>query len=142
MKTLACKFFVFSLLVGTLGTGLTKGQITNEVEFKVPTAFVAGEATLPAGSYTARPWPTDPGVLEISNAAGTLSVLVDTEPTTSDTPAKSTALVFNKYGNQLVLKQIVLANQKAGYTILSKHAEKKVSQAGPPTKQSVPGTAK
>jgi len=138
MKT----FFLFALLVGTLGTGVAKAQITNEVDFKVPTAFVAGEATLPAGNYTARPWSTDAGVLEISNAAGTLTVLVDTEPTTSDTPAKSTGLVFNKYGNQLVLKQIVLANQKAGYTILSKHAEKKASQAGPPTKQTVAGTAK
>lgn len=142
MRTLVCKLFVFASLVGTLGTGVAKSQITNEIDFKVPSSFVAGEATLPAGSYTARPWSTDPGVLEISNAARTLSVLVDTEPTSSDIPAKSTGVVFNKYGNQLVLKQIVLANQTAGYSIISKHAEKKASQAGPPAKQTVQATAK
>ena len=142
MKTLVCKLFVFALLMGTLGAGVAKGQITNAVDFKAPSSFIAGDATLPAGSYSARPWSEDPSVLEISNAAGTMSVLVDTESTSSDTPAKSTGVVFNKYGNLLVLKQIVLASQKTGYGIISKHAEKKAAKAGPPTKQSVPATAK
>lgn len=121
---------------------MAKGQITNAVDFKAPSSFVAGEATLPAGSYSARPWSMDRGALEISNAAGTLSVLVDTETSSSQTPAKSTDVVFNKYGNLLVLKQIVLANQTTGYSIISKHAEKKAAQAGPATKQTVHGTAK
>ena len=142
MKTLVCKLFVFALLVGTLGAGVAKGQITNAVDFKAPSSFIAGEATLPAGSYSARPSGEEPNILEISNAAGTLSVLVDTETTSSDTPAKSTAVVFNKYGNLLVMKQIVLANQKTGYGIISVHAEKKAAKAGPPTKQSVAATGK
>jgi hypothetical protein len=142
MKTLVCKLFVFVSLVGVLGAGVAKGQITNAVDFKAPSSFVAGDTTLPAGSYSARPWSMDPSVLEISNAAGTLSVLVDTEATSSDTPAKSTGVVFNKYGKLLVMKQIVLANQTTGYGIISKHAEKKAAQAGPPTKQSLPATGK
>jgi hypothetical protein len=142
MKTLVCKLFVFVVLVGALGVAVSKAQIQNAVDFKAPSSFVAGDATLPAGSYTARPWSEDPSVLEISNAAGTNSVLVDTESTSSDTPAKSTGVVFNKYGNMLVLKQIVLAGQKTGYGIISKHAEKKASKAGPATKQTVAATAK
>jgi hypothetical protein len=81
-------------------------------------------------------------VLEISNAAGTHSVLVDTESTSSETPAKSTGVLFAKYGTQLVLKQIILAGQKTGYGIISKHAEKKAAKAGPATKQTVAATAK
>jgi hypothetical protein len=142
MKTLVCKLFVFASIVGGLGAGLAKGQITNAVNFKAPSSFVCGDATLPAGSYSARPWSEDPSVLEISNAAGTHSVLVDTATTSSETPAKSTGVVFVKYGSQLVLKQIVLASQKTGYGIISKHAEKKAAQAGSPTKQSVPATGK
>ena len=142
MKTLVCKLFVFTLLVGALGASVAKGQITSAVDFKAPSSFIAGDATLPAGSYSARPWSEDPSVLEISNATGTMSVLVDTEATSSDAPAKSTGVIFNKYGNLLVMKQIVLANQKTGYGIISKHAEKKAAKAGPPTKQSVPATAK
>jgi hypothetical protein len=142
MKTLVCKLFVFVALVGALGVGVAKAQITNAVDFKAPSSFVAGDATLPAGSYSARPWSDDPSVLEISNAAGTHSVLVDTESTSSETPAKNTGVVFAKYGNLLVLKQIVLANQKTGYGIISKHAEKKAAKAGAPTKQTVAATAK
>jgi hypothetical protein len=54
MKTLVCKLFVFVSLVGVLGAGVAKGQITNAVDFKAPSSFFAGEATLPAGSYSAR----------------------------------------------------------------------------------------
>jgi len=142
MKKLVCKLFVFVLLVGALGVRVANSQITNAVDFKATSSFVAGDTTLPAGSYSARPWSEDPSVLEISNAAGTHSVLVDTETTSSDTPAKSTGVIFAKYGNLLVMKQIVLANQKTGYGIVSKHAEKKAAKAGPATKQTVPATAK
>ena len=142
MKKLVSKLWVLVLLVGALGAGVAKGQITNAVDFKAPSSFVCGDATLPAGSYSARPWSMDPSVLEISDSAGTHSVLVDTESTSSDTPAKSTGVVFAKYGNLLVMKQIVLANQKTGYGIISKHAEKKAATAGPATKQTVSATAK
>jgi hypothetical protein len=142
MKTLVCKVFVFASVVGALGTVVANAQITDAVDFKAPGSFICGDTTLPAGSYSARPWSEDPSVLEISNAAGTHSVLVDTETTSSETPAKSTGVVFAKYGSQLVLKQIVLAKQKTGYGIISKHAEKKAAQAGPPTKQSVSATGK
>ena len=142
MKTLVRKLFVFASIVAALGAGVAKGQITDAVNFKAPSSFVCGDTTLPAGSYSARPWSEDPSVLEISNAAGTHSVLVDTEATSSDTPAKSTGVVFNKYGSTLVLKQIVLANQKTGDGIVSKHAEKKAAKAGAPAKQSVAATGK
>jgi hypothetical protein len=142
MKTLVCKLAVYVLLVGAVGICGAKAQITGSVDFKAPSSFICGDTTLPAGSYTVRPWSEDPSVLEISNAAGTQSVLVDTENTSSETPAKSTGVVFAKYGNQLVLKEIVLAHQRTGYGIISKHAEKKAAKAGPATKQTVPATAK
>jgi hypothetical protein len=142
MKTFAFKLFVFAMLVGAMGVGVAKAQIQNAVDFKAPSSFIVGDTTLPAGSYTARPWSEDPSVLEISNAAGTHSVLVDTEATSSDPAPKSTGVVFAKYGNMLCMKQIVLANQKTGYGIISKHAEKKAAKAGPATKQTVAATAK
>jgi len=142
MKKLVGKLWVLVMLVGALGVGIAKGQITNAVDFKAPSSFVAGDATLPAGSYSIRPWSEDPSVLEISNPAGTHLILVDTETSSSDMPAKATGVVFAKYGNLLVMKQIVLANQKTGYNIISKHAETKAKKAGPATKQTVPATAK
>jgi hypothetical protein len=114
---------------------------TESIAFKAPSAFVAGDATLPAGSYSVTPWSEDPSVLEIANAAGTNSVLVDTETTSSETAAKSTGVVFAKYGTMLVMKQIVLANQRTGYGIISRHAEKKAAKGGPAAKQIVGATA-
>ena len=140
MKKLVGKLWVLVMLVGALGVGIAKGQITNAVDFKAPSSFVAGDATLPAGSYSVRPWSEDPSVLEISNPAGTHLILVDTETSSSDMPAKATGVVFAKYGNLLVMKQIVLANPKTGYNIISRHAAKKAT--GTATNQTVPATAK
>lgn len=142
MKTLVCRLSAFAMLAGALSVSVAKAQITNAIDFKAPSAFVAGEATLPAGSYSVRPLADDPMALEISSASGGHSVIVDTESSKSDTPAKSTGVIFNKYGNSLVLSEIVLANQKTGYSIISKHAEKKVAKGQTATKQHVAATAK
>jgi len=98
MKKLVSKLWVLVMLVGALGVGIAKGRITNAVDFKASSSSVAGEATLPAGSYSVRPWSEDPSVLEISNPAGTHTVLVDTETSSSDMPAKATGVVFAKSG--------------------------------------------
>jgi hypothetical protein len=141
MKTLVQMLSLF-VLVGALGVGVAEGQITNSVDFRASSPFIAGETTLPAGSYSIKPVSDFPGLLEISSVAHGTSVLVDTESTSSDTASKTTDLVFNKYGSQLVLTQLVLAGQTTGYSITSKYAEKRAAKAGPATKQVVHGTAK
>jgi hypothetical protein len=52
-------------------------QVTDRITFKTNFAFVAGNTTLPAGSYTVTPMDDDPSVLQLSN--GKVSVLLDTQ---------------------------------------------------------------
>ena len=139
MKTLVCKLAVSTLVAAALSVGVAKAQITHDIHFTAPSSFVAGEATLPAGKYVIRLVSVtgDKGALEIASTSGSHSVIVDVESSSSETPAKSTGVIFSKYGNSLVLSEIVLANQKTGYSISSKHAEKRVAKGQTPTKQPV-----
>lgn len=143
MKTLVSKLFGFAVLLGILGACAAKAQISNEIDFKAPSAFIAGDATLPAGSYTIKPFSSDePSLLEVSDAAGSHTVLLDTESTESETPAKRTEVIFNKYGSELVLKNIRLQGQQTGYWLDAGNREKALAKKGKPTKQSVSATAK
>lgn len=143
MKTLVGKLSVFAVLLGMLDGGVAKAQIANELDFQAPAGFIAGETKLPAGSYSLRPFSTeDPSLLELTNAAGNSAVLLSTEFTESETPAKETQITFNKYGSELVLKTIQLQGQQSGYWMDAGYREKTLAKSGKPTKQSVPATAR
>ena len=110
--------------------------------FAVSSSFVAGEATLPAGSYKIEQDPDDSGVLQITNMAGSHSVMVMAELVETDAPRKKTEVIFSKYGNTLVLKQLWLAGNDAGYLVIAGHAEKKAAKTAKPVKQSVAAQTK
>ena len=111
-------------------------QVTDRIRFKTNFSFVAGNTTLPAGSYTVTPMDDDPSVLELSN--GKVSVLLETQ---ADRPARmpsKTEVTFNKYGNAYVLHEIVDPEAQGGAVILPLHAEKRHQKAhGTPTPQAV-----
>ena len=114
-------------------------QVTDRITFTTNFAFVAGNTTLPAGSYTVTPMDDDPSVLELSN--GKVSVLLDTQ---ADQPARTpskTEVTFNKYGNTYVMHEIVDPAAQGGAVILPSHAEKRHQKAhGTPTPQAVPAS--
>ena len=76
----------------------TMAQISNRVTFDAPFAFYAGNAKMPAGSYTLSQPDPDDNVLLIEDASGSHSVFVEYEVTSSDTPHAQTDVSFNKYG--------------------------------------------
>jgi hypothetical protein len=111
-------------------------QVLERITFKTNFPFVAGNTTLPAGSYTVTPMDDDPSVLELSN--GKVSVLLDTQ---GDQPARApskTAVTFNKYGNTYVLHEILDPEAQGGAVMLPLHAEKRHQKThGAPTPQVV-----
>lgn len=114
----------------------TNAQVTDRITFKTNFPFVAGNTTLPAGSYTVTPMDDDPSVLELSN--GKVSVLLDTQ---ADQPARTpstTEVTFNKYGNTYVLHEILDPEAQGGAIMLPSHAEKRHQKThGAPTPQAV-----
>ncbi len=143
MKKLFFREFALLLFAGCLSASGTKAQLdSGGMTFAVSSSFVAGEATLPAGSYKIEQDPDDSGVLQITNMAGSHSVMVMAELVETDAPRKKTEVIFSKYGNTLVLKQLWLAGNDSGYLIIAGHAEKKAAKTAKPVKQSVAAETK
>lgn len=121
------RFVLAAAFMAAIGGVTANAQVTDRITFKTDFPFVAGNATLPAGSYTVSPMDDDPSVLELSN--GKVSVLLDTE---GDQPARApskTEVTFNKYGNTYVLHEILDPEAQGGAIVLPSHAEKRHQKA-------------
>jgi hypothetical protein len=141
MKTLIYRMMIFLLFLVSLGPRLTYAQPGFAVDFKVSSSFSAGNATFPAGSYTARQQQDDLGIVEISSADGH-SAFVACEPLDATSAVTKTELTFHKYGNSLFLKQIWISGNPSGLYLVGGPQEKQARKTGKPTKVSVPATAK
>jgi hypothetical protein len=135
-----------SITIGLLVT-VASAQINNEIKFDATNSFVAGQATLPAGTYTVKPFQDDPDVLEVAAATGEPSVMVQvlgSNTDLTDKTKKGPQVIFTKYGNKMVLSQIWLHGGSGGndtnayvYQFPPSHASAKAAKAGSPTKVAV-----
>jgi hypothetical protein len=104
------------------GVHNASAQVTDPVEFKTSFPFTVGNATLPAGSYTIRPDDSDPQVLELTGAHA--SVFFATENVSPrETPSKS-EVVFKRYGDRYVLKDIWVEGTTTGAEAVTVHGER------------------
>ena len=132
------------LLMGfaLLTAGLASAQIISPVEFTMDSAFEVANTTLPAGTYEILPT-DDQDILQIQGQKGTPSALFDVTELDSVTPFKQTDLVFNKYGNNLVLKSIKVEGETIGATTVMSELERHHAKTyGKPTKVSHTATKK
>lgn len=113
-------------------------QVTSPVTFTMDNPFIVDNTTLPAGSYQILPT-DDLGFLELRNDKGARALFFEVVEVDSDTPFKQTEVLFNKYGNNLVLKSIRVQGQLIGDTTVISHAESSYSKnSGKPTKVTRP----
>jgi dihydroorotase-like cyclic amidohydrolase len=122
---------------GTKAQGASGG-----VTITISSPFVAGEATLPAGSFTVTQDPDDSSVVDVANTAGTHQVLMLVEAVESEQPRAKSEVIFSKYGNTLVMKQIWVAGLNTGYVVITSHAEKKAVKTGKAVKLSLAADTK
>jgi hypothetical protein len=142
VRTTGIRLFGLLVLAGLFGLRGAYGQIDSEVHFKMSSGFVAGSAAFPAGSYIITVDNDDPGVLQISNADHSHSVWVQAEPMQSQAAPLKTQVLFNKYGDTWVLKQVWLQGHPIGLLVPRGIPEKKAQKQGAPSQQSVPGNSK
>ena len=107
----------------------TMAQISNRVTFDAPFEFYAGNAKMPAGSYTLRQPDPEDNVLLIEDASGSHSVFVEYEVTSSDTPHAQTDVSFNKYGKADFLSLIWIQGKNSGMQIFPLKAERNAAKA-------------
>ena len=130
--------YVASMVLLCLGSA--SAQIFSSVEFATTTPFIAGNATVPPGKYIIR-LTDDPSMLEIVNSAAAVSVLIEVEPLSTYYPAKRTVVTFNKYGERLVLKSVLVEGQETGVLSSTEMAERRHMRSyGKPTRVEIPVT--
>src|ERR1700758_4940281 len=74
-------------------------QIGHSVTFEAPSAFYAGNAKMPAGSYRLTQPDPDTDLLLLEDADGSHSVFVEYEVGDSTIPHPQSDVTFNKYGS-------------------------------------------
>lgn len=115
----------------------TMAQITNRVTFDAPTAFYAGNAKMPAGSYTVTQPEPDDKLLLIEDASGSHSAFVEYVVAHSETPHSQSDVTFNKYGNVEFLSAIWVDGRKSEMQILPSKVEQNAAKAAAAEKHSL-----
>ena len=130
------KLTVLMSVVFLLSAIPTVAQIDNSVTFEVPFAFYAGNAKMPAGSYTVTQPDDNAELLLIESADGSHSAFVEYAPDGSDTPPPKTEITFNKYANTDFLSGISVQGQTSMQIRASK-AEQNAAKAAAAEKHSL-----
>jgi hypothetical protein len=136
MKTLK-KLIVTMGLLSVAFAIPTMAQISNRVTFDAPSAFYAGNAKMPAGSYTVSQPDPDNNLLLIEDANGSHSVFVEYVVAHSDTPHAQSDVTFNKYGEADFLSAIWVQGRNSEMQILPSKLEQNTSKAAAAEKHSL-----
>jgi hypothetical protein len=133
---IATRFVLAAALLAAGSAGTANAQVLDKMTFKTDFPFVAGNTTLPAGTYTLTPADDDPSVVEVSN--GKASVLLETEGERPSRPPAKSEVSFNKYGDTYVLHEIFDADSQTGAVMVPSRAEKRQQKAhATPTEHTV-----
>jgi len=111
-------------------------QIANSVKFDAPSAFYAGNAKMPAGSYTVSVPNADDNLLLIEDVNGSHAAFVK-YAVTSVTPHTQSDVTFNKYGKDEFLSQVWVEGQDSGMQVLPSKAEQDAAKAAASEKDSL-----
>ena len=104
-------------------------QVTTRVTFDAPSAFYAGNAKLPAGSYTVSVPNEDDNFLLVEDADSSHSVFVEFAVTSSETPHAKSDVTFNKYGETEFLSQVWVEGEDSGMQVLPSKTEQNAAKA-------------
>jgi hypothetical protein len=137
MNTLT-KLIVSMGLMSVLCAIPSMAQIDNGVTFDAPSAFYAGNAKMPAGSYRLTQPVTDAHLLLLESADGSHSVFVEYEVVSSDTPHGQSDVTFNKYGKVDFLNAIWIQGRNSEMQVVPSKFEQNTAKTASAEKHSLP----
>ena len=114
------------VLSSMAATQVAQAQETMVVD--IPFAFVAGNATLPAGEYRVQKLDGNSGVLLIHCWDANASAFVITQAVQPNEPPSVSKLIFNRYDNRYFLSQVWTAGSIRGRQLLKSPKEKEMVQ--------------
>lgn len=132
-KQLGALVFMLAL-VFTAGTVIAQvAPLFGEVRANVPFEFYAGDTKFPAGSYVVkRLSENDPSILTITTGDGKITALLVVHLQDNKQEAKTSELVFNKYGSRFFLNSVTVAGYSNGSQLDKSHFETLVGQGEAP----------
>jgi hypothetical protein len=116
--------FVFSIIVAAQVAQANEPMLVN-----IPFAFVAGNATLPAGEYRVEKLDSNSAVILVRCSDASAAAMVLSNGTQAREPQTQSKLVFKRYGNRYFLSQIWKAGSSRGRELLKSPAEKEIAQS-------------
>jgi hypothetical protein len=132
------KSAVLVALIGTMmlmgGSPLFAQSIA--YSFHTSSSFYAGNAKMPAGTYTLRQSGDEPSIYELTNSAGSHSVILETRASSKTSKAKPEVL-FNKYAGVDYLEAVETSNGNS-IDFAPSSAEKLAAKKGSPQPHTVP----
>jgi hypothetical protein len=120
--TLAAGFLLLA------GVQHAHAQVTGAIEFTTAFPFAVGYANVPAGTYTVRPDDDDPAIMTLSGA--NVAVLFLTDSIEAKQLPEKSEVVFKRYGDGYVLKDIWMQGSSTGAEALASEAEKHMAKGG------------
>jgi len=109
---------------------------TTAYNFHMASSFYAGNAKMPAGSYTLRQSGDDASLFELQNTASAHSVILETRQSSKTSKGKPEVL-FNKYGGTDYLEAVETSTGNS-IDIVPSAAEKLAAKKGSPQPHTVP----
>jgi hypothetical protein len=128
MKSLGRSICIAAGILLLAGVQKASAQIVYPVEFTTSFPFTVGYATVPAGSYTITPDEDNPAMLLL--AGGRTSVFFQTEDKDAQKAPSKTEVVFSKFGDKYVLKDIWVEGSTSGAESLAAEAERHMAKNG------------
>jgi len=124
------KNLIAVLLLSMLVAGTAVAQ-SKTVRANIPFDFVAGQKSLPAGSYTVRSLGASGDVLGIKtdNSNGVMAM---SHPVISSKRADKTTLLFRSYAGEYFLAQVWIEGEQAGRELPITRRERMLAQNHPP----------
>jgi hypothetical protein len=105
---------VSSIGMMALTTGLAGlAQMPNQHVFTMKSSFYAGDAKMPAGTYTLSPVQEEHDIYELRNSSGTHSVIVETRASSKTAKGNGKGngeVLFNRYGTTDYLEGVETSN--------------------------------
>ena len=116
--------FVFSLIVAAQVAQADEPMLVN-----IPFAFVAGNATLPAGEYRVQKLDGNSAVVLIRCSDASAAAMVLSNAAQAKETQTQSKLIFKRYENRYFLSQVWTAGSIRGRELLKSQAEKEIAQS-------------
>jgi hypothetical protein len=126
MRSLVRSIGIAGGLLMLAGVQNASAQIAYPVEFTTSFPFTVGAATVPAGSYTIRPDDDNPEMLLLTGSRA--SVFFQTENKDARQMPSKTEVVFNRYGDKYVLKDIWVEGETSGAESMAAEGERHMAK--------------